>query len=154
MAKFTINHEDAAMLHKEFFSGNFEVVKVKRSGSFDVPPWSFFYGASDINSWDGLMSTDGKKLIFSKGGYFKEGKITKHWEIDTEKLDSVSRGTFKTRFNFREKVKGLTTKSFFEAIFLLALLVVPFFMYKSKKVNLRIADDFGNLDSFFKLINK
>ena len=154
MAKFIINHEDAAMLHKDFYSGNFEIIKGTRSGAFDVPPWSFFYGASDINGWDGLISTDGKKLVFSKGGYFKQGKITKHWEIDTEKLDSVSRGTFKTRFNFAEKVSGLTTKSFFEAILLLALAIVPFLIYKSKKVNFRIADDFGNLDSFFKLIDK
>ena len=56
MAKLIINHQDAQKMHQDFYTDDFEVIEVKRSGSFDVPPWSFFYGASDLNSWEGLLS--------------------------------------------------------------------------------------------------
>ena len=152
MAKLIINHQDAQKMHQDFYTDDFEVIEVKRSGSFDVPPWSFFYGASDLNSWEGLLSTNGKKLVFSKGGMLAAGKITKKWEVDLSELTYIDRGTFKSRFNFTKKINGLTTRSFFEGLLLLCCGVLPFFLYKSTKLRLRLTNSFGNNDKFFALL--
>lgn len=154
MSKWLINHEDAIEMHKGFYDKPFEVIAVMKSGSFDRFPWSLFYGASDINSWIGLISTDGEKVIVTKGGYFKDGKITQKWDFSTEDITTVEYGSFKTTFNFSNEIEGLTTRSFFETILLLGCFVVPYLLYNSKKVNFRIGNEFNNRESFIKLLGK
>jgi hypothetical protein len=158
MAKMLINQEDARVMHQDFYDKPFEIVQVNRSGAFDRFPWSLFYGASDINSWSGLISTDGEKVIVTKGGYFKDGQITQKWEFPASDIVSAEHGAFKTRLNFDKKVRGLTTKSFFEALLLLGVgmvtLWLPYFLYNSKKVNFRMNNEFGTKESFIKLLGK
>lgn len=153
MAKFFIDHGDAIKMHEGFYDGEFEVVPINRSGAYDRFPWSWFYGVSDIGSWGGLISTDGNKVVVTKAGAFKDGKITDKWEFSVSQIKSISHGSFKTRFNFDEKIKGLTTKSFFEGIFLI-IFILPFFLYNSKKVNLRIKNEFKNKDEFVRKLGK
>ena len=154
MAKFLIEHDDAINMHKDFYDAEFEVVQVNRSGAYDRFPWSLFYGVSDIGSWSGLISTDGNKVVITEAGAFKDGKITNKWEFPVSQIKSINHGTFKTKFNFDEKIKGLTTKSFFEGFFLLCFFVLPFFFYNSKKVNFRIKNNFKNKDEFIKKLGK
>lgn len=154
MAKWLINHQDAIEMHQTFYDKPFEVVPVQKSGSFDRFPWSLFYGASDINSWNGLISTDGNKVVVTKAGYFKDGKITQKWDFSVDDIVSANFGRFKTTFNFSNRIDGLTTKSFLESILLLGCFLVPYLLYNSKKVNFRVRSEFKNTDSFFKLLGK
>lgn len=152
MAKLIVNHLDAVAMHQEFYEGDFEVVKAARSGAFDIPPWSWFYGASDINSWVGLISTDGNKVVFTQGGWLKEGEISRDWHVDVKDIESVDRGTFKTKFKFIEDYDGLTTPSPLETLALIGLFLLPFLLYEKRKVKFRIQDDFNNRDKFFHLV--
>jgi len=59
----TITREEARFAHQNYYDGEFEVVLMTRCGPFDFFPFSLFHGASDIGSWHGLISTDGKVFI-------------------------------------------------------------------------------------------
>ena len=154
LAKLILNHLEAVAMHQDFFDGEFEVVKATRSGSFDIPPWSWFYGASDINSWVGLISTDGNKVIFTEGGWLKERKISRKWDVDAADIKAVDKGTFKTKFSFTKDYDGLTTPSPLEALLLLGLFFIPFLLYERRKVRFRIQDEFNNRDKFYDLISQ
>ena len=137
-------HEQAKALHAQFHEKIYDVAKIKKSASFDVPPWSFFYGASDIGGWDGILSTDGQKLVITKGGYFKEGKVTASWVISKDEIASVKVGVFKTKITFKQPIKGLTTPSLFESLLLICCGIVPYFMYDKRKIRLRVSNEFKN----------
>ena len=145
IAKSLIASRDQALaLHGQFHTDDFDVIKIKKSASFDIPPWSLFYGASDIGSWDGLLSIDGKKIVITKGGYFKEGKITASWVLERDDIEFIKIGAFKTKIVLRRAVKGLTTPSVFESALLVLCGVIPYFLYDKRKVRIRFSNEFKN----------
>ncbi len=154
MAKFIINHEDAIKMHQDYHSKNFEVIEVTRSGSWDVFPFSLVYGVSDVNGWQGLMSTDGEKIVITKGGMLKSGVVKEKWELSANDIKSTKVGIFKTRINLHKKIPGLSTMSAYEGFINLFMFIVPFLMYNSKKVNFRKKDSFKNINLFNELIPK
>jgi hypothetical protein len=108
--KLTIKEDEAKFIHQKFYSGDFEIIEIKRSGIFDFPPFSFVYGISDIGSWDGLMSTDGNKFVVTKSAYFNVEEIKQIFEFDRKDLAAIKKGVFKTTLSFKAEIKGLTKK--------------------------------------------
>ena len=119
---------------------------------FQLWTWEVFDGATP-NAWEGLVSTDGDKVVFTKGGYFKEGKITKSWELSKTDIVDIKHGTFKTKINFKDKHKGLTTASLIEILMLMGGMLWLLF-YKSKRVVIRTENSFDNLEKFNALLAK
>ena len=150
--KWNIKHPDAIEMHHDFYEKDFEVIKFEKCGSFSYGLWEVFDGATP-NAWEGLVSTDGDKVVFTKGGLFKDGKITKKWEISKTDIVSIKQGPFKTKIEFKDKHKGLTTASPIE-IFLLWMGVLWLLFYKSKRVVIRPENSFDNLEKFNALLNK
>ena len=151
-SKWSIKHPDAIKMHQDFYEKDFEVIKFEKCGSFSYGLWEVFDGATP-NAWEGLVSTDGDKVVFTKGGYFKEGKITKSWELSKTDIVDIKHGTFKTQINFKDKHKGLTTASLFE-IFMLFMGILWLLFYKSKRVVIRPENSFDNLEKFNALLAK
>ena len=151
-SKWNIKHPDAIKMHQDFYEKDFEVIKFEKCGSFSYGLWEVFDGATP-NAWEGLVSTDGDKVVFTKGGYFKEGKITKSWELSKTDIVDIKHGTFKTQINFKDKHKGLTTASLFEILMLMGGMLWLLF-YKSKRVVIRPENSFDNLEKFNALLAK
>lgn len=151
MAKFMINHDDAKKMHSSFFDGDFEVVKVKVAGFLDGPIWSLAGGGS-FGSWEGIASTNGEKIVFSKTGYI-EGKIKKTWELPKTEIEKIDQGLFKSKIYCKTKQKGLTTAGIIELLVRL-MLIIGIFLYKNKRVDIKITNEFNNLENFKQLLSK
>ena len=158
--KLTIKEDEAKFIHQKFYSGDFEVIEIERSGIFDFPPFSFVYGISDIGSWNGLMSTDGNKFVVTKSATFNVAEIKEIFEFERKDLTMVKKGVFKTTLSFKQKVKGLTKISSIPALLFLILAFIPpficlilFFIFKGKNFQFRPSNNFKNIEKFNSLLN-
>jgi len=152
MAKFIINHEDAKKMTSSYFNGDYEVVQTKVCGFMDGNLIWLLAGGDAFGSWDGLVSTDGNKLVFMKTGYF-EGKIKKTWELSKSDISNIQTGAFRIKILCKEKQKGLTTAGILELLVRL-MLVFGIFTYRSKRVDIKPKNEFKNLENFKKLLSK
>ena len=156
----SITHEEAKFAHQDYFSDDFEVIQITRSGLFDAPPFSFFYGLSDIGSWDGLMSTDGSKIVVTKVGYIDLKKVKEVYVFNKSDIDTFNVGVFKTTIGLKNKIKGLTKQSTLKAILILfgsILYILPGilvwkFMPSKILFQYRPENKFKNLDQFNELL--
>ena len=152
--KWLIKHPDAIEMHRDFYEKDFEVVEMDVIGfAGHALLQTLSEGGSNFGGFSGLVSTDGDKVVFTKGGYFKEGKITKSWELSKTDIVDIKPGTFKTQINFKDKHKGLTTASLLE-IFMLFMGILWLLFYKSKRVVIRPENSFDNLEKFNALLAK
>ena len=155
MAKLIIKHEQAIEMHSDFYDKDFEVVKISVCGFMDNALFAFA-GGGDFGSWEGLVSTDGEKITFSKGGFLAQGKITESWELSKNDIVNIKQGSFRTKIDFKDKHKGLTTPGLFEWIMRTAFFgvgLLPIFV-KPKRVGFRTRDEFKNLEKFQDLLAK
>ena len=150
-SKWNINHHESIEMHREFYENDFEVIKFEKCGAWSIGILEVLDGPTP-NVWEGLISTDGEKVVFTKGGYFKEGKITKTWQISKTDIVNIDQGTFKTKIIFKEKHGKLTKASLFEIMSL--VYIFWFFFYNCKKVTIRPKNSFDNLEKFNALLNK
>jgi hypothetical protein len=157
--KLTIKEEEAKFAHQKYYSGNFEVIEIKRSGIFDFPPFSFVYGISDLGSWDGLMSTDGSKFVVTKSAFLDIGKVKEVFEFERKDLTSVKKGVFKTTLSFQSRIKKLTRLPSIVFLILLAIACIPpcigavlFFVFKGKIFQFRPSNTFNNIEKFDALL--
>jgi hypothetical protein len=111
VVKLFIKEDEAKFIHQKYYSGDFEIIQIKRSGWYDFPPLSFAYGLSDLGSWDGLMSTDGKKVVVTKSAYINLADVKEVFEFNKSDIANVDVGTFKTTLTLKNKVKKLTKGS-------------------------------------------
>ena len=158
MGLLSITHDEAKYTHQNFYTGNFEVIRMKRSGKWDFPPLSFVYGLSDFGSWDGLISTDGNKIVITKSAYANLAKVTDTYEFSIENLKAVKTGLFKTRLTLGEKIKGLSKGSALSSLLIfpgVTFFIFPAFvgMFMSQKIfEFRPEDEFKNLKQFNSLL--
>ena len=108
MGFISIKKDEAIYAHQDFYKGSFEVVQIKRSGVFDFPPFSFVYGISDIGSWDGLISTNGKKIVVTKSAYTDLSRVVGKFEFNISDIIKTNIGVFKTTLTLRNNINGLT----------------------------------------------
>mgnify|MGYP001221987342 CR=1 FL=1 len=104
MGLVTVTHDEAKFAHQSFYEGDFEVVSMARSGFSDYFPFSLAYGISDIGSWRGLISTDGKKMVVTKSKALDLAKVKKSFEIEVADISKVKFNIAKTYFTFNKKI--------------------------------------------------
>ena len=154
MAKLIIKHEQAIEMHSDFYDKDFEVVKISVCGFMDNALFAFA-GGGDFGSWEGLVSTDGQKITFSKGGFLAQGKITQSWKLSKSDTVNIKQGVFKTKIDCKDKQEGLTTIGLWELFW--RILLPPFigiFLIRNKKVTFSTRDEFKNLEKFQNLLSK
>ena len=151
MAKLIIKHEQAIEMHSDFYDKDFEVVKISVCGFMDNALFAFA-GGGDFGSWEGLVSTDGQKITFSKGGFLAQGKITQSWELSKNDIVNLKQGPFRTKIDFKEKHKGLTTAGLFELFMRTLVFGIGLLLLRNKRVGFRTRDEFKNLEKFQNLL--
>jgi hypothetical protein len=151
MAKLIIKHEQAIEMHSDFYDKDFEVVKIGVCGYMDN---AFFAlaGGGNFGGWEGLVSTDGEKITFSKGGFLAQGKITQSWELSKSDIVNLKQGPFRTKIDFKSKQKGLTTAGLVELVVRTIFLGVGLLLLRNKRVGFRTRDEFKNLEKFQNLL--
>jgi len=159
MINLSITHDEAKFAHQEYYSGNFEVIQIKRSGWFDFPPFSFVYGISDLGGWDALLSSDGNKIVVTKAGYLDLKKVKETFILSKSDIKKSDIGIFKTTLILKNKVKGLTKGSALKALLYMPgcfLYLIPsvlaYFFMPSKIFQYRAKNEFKNLDKFNALL--
>ena len=116
--KLTISLDEAKNLHQEYYKTDFVITLMKRSGAWDVPPWSFVYGISDLGSWDGNISTDGTNFVVTKSGYISADKVKDVYKFSRDDIKNVKTGVFKTTFRMKKHIPGLTKRGLIGGIFI------------------------------------
>lgn len=155
MGFVSISHDQAKFAHAEHYSKPFEVVAMKRSGQWDFPPFSWVYGISDFGSWDGLISTDGEKIIVTRSKWKDKAEVSDTFTFNLSEVNSLNIGTFKTTFKLNKKIKGLTKGGMLKALLPITIYgIVAFPFMPSKILQIRTEDTFGNVNVFNKLISK
>lgn len=156
MGFVTINKDEAHYAHQEYYEGEFEVMPCKRSGFWDFFPFSWVYGISDIGSWEGLISTDGKKVVITKSKWSDMAKVKKTFEFPISDIKDFKTGVFKTRFKFNQKISGLTMTGLHGLFKLVGVfLVMPLFIYPflpKKVLQIRLDDQFKNQEKLVALL--
>jgi hypothetical protein len=157
MGFISIKKDEAKYAHQDFYKGSFEVIPMKRSGFYDFPPFSFVYGISDIGSWDGLISTNGKKVVVTKSAYTDLSKVVKKFEFDVSEIENKKIGVFKTTLTLKNKISGLTKGSILKSILIfpgIFFFIPAFFVFflPSKIFQFRLNNDFGNIEKFKALL--
>ena len=151
--RLTISLDEAKNLHQEHYKKDFIITLMKRSGSWDVPPWSFVYGISDLGSWDGNISTDGINFVVTKSGYVSADKVKKVYKFSREDIKSIKTGVFKTTFIMRKKIPGLTHKGWLGSVVTWCSFGILFWLFKSKYFRIRIDNEYKTEDEFKKICN-
>lgn len=157
MGLVTVTHDEAKFAHQSFYEGDFEVVSMARSGFSDYFPFSLAYGISDIGSWSGLISTDGKKMVVTRSKALDLAKVKKSFEIEVADISKVKFNIAKTYFTFNKKIPGLTMPSVHWSIKILTIGVFTPILYpflSKKTLIIRIDDEFENKDAFADLLKK
>jgi len=153
MAKLIINHEKAIEMHQDFYDKDFEVIKITVCGFMDNALFALA-GGGNFGGWEGLASTDGEKITFSKGGFFAQGKITQSWELSKNDTLKISQGPFRTKIDFKDKQKGLTNAGLIELFIRAMLFGVGLLLLRNKRLGFRVRDEFDNLEKYQKLLSK
>ena len=154
-SKWLVKHPDAIEMHRDFYEKDFEVVEMDVIGfAGHALLQTFSEGGSNFGGFSGLVSTDGDKVVFTKGGLFKDGKITKSWEISKTDIVSIKHGPFKTKIEFKDKHKGLSSPNAYELFARIAMVGIGLLTLRSKRVTFGTSNAFDNLEKFNALLNK
>ena len=151
--KLTITLDEAKTLHQEYYKTNFVITLMKRSGAWDVPPWSFIYGISDLGSWDGNISTDGTNFVVTKSGYVSADKVKKVFKFSRDDIESIKTGIFKTTFVMNKKIPGLTGKGWLGTVLTYCPPFILGLLFKNKYLKIRIDNEYETEEEFKKVLN-
>ena len=159
-----LSYEEAKFAHQQYYDDNFEVITIKRSGYFNFFPFSLIHGLSDIGEWEGLFSTNGKKIIISKSANLDTSKIVKIYSFPLTYITDVNIDkTFGKYITLEKPEKGFTRSKLnglAKLILFLSIYGIPFlfvyekYMGKNKHFVFGVEEDYGVLDKFKKLIAK
>jgi len=164
MSMLSITHDEARFAHQKFYSNEFEVIVIQRRGWWDFPPMSFAYGVSDIGSWQGLISTDGQKVVITRSSYTNLSEVKSVFEFEKKDIENIETGIFKTTITLSNEVESLTKPSTLHVIlicigflfyvvpgiFLLKKFPRKFFAYRETP---SIGTGFDNSDKFKKMLS-
>ena len=92
--RFIVKHEHAIESHKPFYNNDdFEVVLMTRRQYFDVFPLNLILAYADApftTEWDGIISTDGKKIVITESKWRRADQHKKVFEYNLDEIDSMT----------------------------------------------------------------
>ena len=110
--RFVLKHEHAIESHKPFYNNDdFEVVLMQRRNYFDIFPLNVIieYGNPPFTTeWDGIISTDGKKIVITESKWRRADQHKKVFEYNLDEIDSMTFGYADLYLTLKNHVKGLT----------------------------------------------
>lgn len=157
--KLTLKHQDAIDSHQPFYDGNFEVLPMRRRGFFDIFPLSLLFAYADMapGEWDGIISTNGKKIVITQSKWRDPAKHKKVYEFDLDEIESIKSSYLGLTLILKNHVKGLTMSkvNYFlkYPLVILTLGGVFHFLLKGKLSEIHLKNDFENEDKFKSLLN-
>jgi len=96
-----------------------------------------------------LLSTDGEKVIVTRSAYSDLAETKNVYEFPISEIEKVDFGSFKSTFNLKSKIKGLTKGGLIKALLPLTIYgIIAFPFMPSKIFQARLKDEFGNIDKF------
>ena len=149
--KLTISLDEAKNLHQEYYKTDFVITLMKRSGAWDVPPWSFVYGISDLGSWDGNISTDGTNFVVTKSGYVSADKVKNVYKFSRDDIESIKTGILKTTFIMNKKIPGLTGRGWLGTVLTFCTVGILGLLFKSKYLRIRTDNEYKTEEDFKKV---
>jgi hypothetical protein len=153
--KLSITTDSARALHQPYFHGDFTSLYFRRSGFFDFPPASWFYGVGDLACWYGLLSTDGMKIVITRVKAFDHSSGVKTYELTKDDVSNMKVGTFKTRFLLSKSISGLTVcaSELFLSVFMVITIVgvIPL-LRRRKRFHIRPQDGLATVDEVRSLL--
>ena len=163
--KLNLTHKDAIESHQQFYEGDFEVMPMKRRGYFDIFPLNLLIAYADFSvggaEWDGIISTDGKKIVVTKSGWANEAKHRKVFECSPDEINSVTARGSAVEILFHNNVEGLTMARgnyFLKYIIFICTLALAFifarFLFKGKLLKAQLKNEFKNREKFVALLKR
>ena len=165
MGFLTTTHDESIESHQSFYNEDFEVVKFTRKDYFEIFPLSVLIAYASPpggGNWDGLISTDGKKIVITKSSYFNGASNKKSFEHSLSEIESIAHkwNEHDIKFVFKNNIKGLTMSEgnqflkyvIFFCTFSLAYMLQSF-LFRGNILEIDPNDEFGNLDKFKSLLN-
>tara|TARA_Y100001970_G_C13775932_1_gene622842 strand:+ start:70 stop:576 length:507 start_codon:yes stop_codon:yes gene_type:complete len=160
--KFNLKHQDCIDSHKSFYNEDFEVLPMRRRNYFDIFPLNLLIAYIDppgSGEWDGIISTNGKKIVMTEGKMLNLAKHKKVYEFNLDEIDSITSSYYGITMIFKNHVKGLTKSKgnyflkYFIFIFSFSIaFMLQSFLFKGKIADIHLKDDFKNEDKFKSLL--
>lgn len=161
--KFSLKHQDAIDSHQPFYDGDFEVLPMKRRNYFDIFPLNILIAYVDLpfsGEWDGIISTNGKKIVLTESKWSNVAKHKKVYEYSLDELDSITSNMYGLTMTLKNHVKGLTKSKgnyflkYFIFLFSLGIaFLLQSFLFKGNIAEIQLENDFENEDKFKSLLN-
>jgi len=161
--KLTLKHEDAIDSHKSFYSEHFEVLPMKRRNYFDIFPLNVLIAYIELpgsGEWDGIISTNGKKIVITESKWANPAKHKKVFEFNLDEIDSIIPSFYGITMTLKSHVKGLTKSKgnyFLKYFIFICSIGIAFilqsFLFKGKIADIHLQNDFKNEDKFKALLN-
>ena len=164
MALFNLNltHEDAIKSHQSFYSDTFEVLPMRRRGYFDIFPLNVLIAYAGVNGggeWDGIISTDGKKIVITESKWANQAKHKKVFECNLDEVESMTHTGSRLSILFQNSIKGLTMAKgnyFLKYLIFFCTLSLAFvfasYFFKGNLLNVQLKNDFKNKEKFTSLL--
>jgi hypothetical protein len=161
--RFILKHEHAVESHKPFYNNDdFEVVLMKRLNYFDIFPLNVFIAYADppfTSEWDGIISTDGKKIVITQSKWRRADQHKKIFEYSLDEIDSMSSNHYFLNLTLKNHAKGLTmSKGNYFLKYLIFFGTLTFammfqtYLFKGKIAKISLENDFKNRDKFISLL--
>jgi len=163
MFKLELTYEDAKSSHQSFYDDDFEVMPMKRRGFWDIFPLNILIAYVDLpggGEWDGIISTNGKKIVITQSKWANAANHKKTFEFNLDDIDTLTDNYVNLSILFKNNVKGLTMAKvnyfikypIFFGTFGVAFLLTSI-LFKGKLLNIRLKNDFDNLENFISKLN-
>ena len=161
--RFIVKHEHAIESHKSFYDNDdFEVLLMKRRQYFDVFPLNLLIAYADppfTTEWDGIISTDGKKIVITQSKWRRADQHKKVFEFSLDDIESMTFNYTDLNLTLKNHVKGLTmSKGNFLLKYLLfyvtltIAMVFQTYLFKGKIAKIFLENNFDNRDKFVSLL--
>ena len=160
MSLISLSKEEAMSSHQPFYDGDFEVMPMERCNFWDFFPLNLVDSLPGMGNWNGIISTDGKKVVITESKWSNRAKHKKVFTFEVNDIESISDGYRKISINFHQPIKKLTMASinpiiklilFFGTIGIAGMLTS--FVFKGKLLEIQLDDQFKNEDKFKNLLN-
>ncbi len=161
--KLLLNHQDAIDSHKSFYSEDFEVLPTERRCYFDIFPINIVTSFADFpgaNEWDGIISTNGKKIVMTESKWKNPAEHKKVYEYSLDEIDSIASDHYGLTMTLKSHVKGLTKSKgnhFLKILIFFCTFGIAYmlqsFLFKGNVVDMHLKNDFNNEDKFKTLLN-
>ena len=109
--KFNLKHQDCIDSHKSFYNEDFEVLPMRRRNYFDIFPLNLLIAYIDppgSGEWDGIISTNGKKIVMTEG---KMLNLAKHKKVYEFNLDEIKDHQLQRKHHLQLKAPSSSSNS-------------------------------------------